>query len=78
MYAARKNFDFSNMLLAALYALHKNLEKAHIRQIRAKDRSKIAQKGSNLTKMLSLAFGFCPVSALRFGLKLLYFLLESL
>ena len=46
MYAARKNFDFYNMLLAALYALRKNLdlEKAHIHQIRATTSSKIAQK----------------------------------
>ena len=50
MYAARKNFEFCNMLLAALYALRKNLEKTHIRQIRAKNSLKIAQKGSNLAK----------------------------
>ena len=50
MYAARKNFDFYNMFLAALYALRKNLEKAHIRQTRAKNGSKIAQNGLNLVK----------------------------
>ena len=48
MYAARKNFKFYNMLLAALYALRKSLEKPHIRQIRANNGSKFDQKGSNL------------------------------
>ena len=37
MYAARKNFEFCNMLLVAKYALRKNLEKTHIRKIRAKN-----------------------------------------
>ena len=48
MYTARKNFDFCNMLLVAKYTLRKNLEKAHIRRIRAKNGSNFAQKESNL------------------------------
>ncbi len=44
MYAARKNFEFYNMLLAAKYAPRKNLEKMHRRQIRAKKMLKFRRK----------------------------------
>ena len=44
MYAALQNFEFCNMLLVAKYTLRKNLEKAHIPQIRAKHGSNFTQK----------------------------------
>ena len=53
MYAPGKNFlcthlvktlNFYNMLLAAKYAPRKNLEKAHIRQIRTNKSGNVVQK----------------------------------
>ena len=66
MYAARKNFEFCNMLLAALYALRKNLEKAHIRQICATKTIQKSPKGTKFWQTFnSLPFEFCHVGFAR-------------